>query len=78
MSHTWGLEKVAEEGMGSGHHAPLPPPPIPSGMRQEVSQGHSPSLPLSEEPPAIKGLTFAICPVLPLSPRAQGFRAGTL
>lgn len=66
-----GPEEAEEEGTGELSLRPLLPS-MPSGVRWEASQGHSPSLPLSEEPPAIKGLTFAICPVLP--PVAQGAR----
>ena len=56
--------------------APLPSvlPGDEAGARLRASL----SLTVSQDHPAIKGLTGAICPVLLLSPRAQGFGAGAL
>ena len=55
-----------------------PPPSVLLGGETGAQPRASLSLTVSQDHPAIKGLTGAICPVLLLSPRAQGFGAGTL
>ena len=55
--------------------------PLPSVLPRDETGARlraSLSLTISQDRPAIKGLTGAICPVLLLLPRAQGFGAGAL